>query len=91
MRFVHFPEALRTLLIGTIISVIGPIAPAAAQTIESFDPAGSIATYVYAINKNSVVTGAYSDSSHVWHGFVRSAKGAMTRFSVTGATATIAN
>lgn len=46
-----------------------------AQAINTFDPAGSIGTYAYAINSYGVITGSNSDSKHVFHAFHRKSHG----------------
>ncbi|HEX4159354.1 MAG TPA: hypothetical protein VHY79_12845 [Rhizomicrobium sp.] len=65
--------------------------PAAAARIVSFDPAGSIATYPYAINGSGAIAGYYMDSSRVSRGFLRDSSRKITSFSVSGSTSTIAD
>ncbi len=51
-------------------------------TITTFDPAGSNCTDPVAINDFGVITGGYSDSSGVYHGFLRAPNGAITKFNI---------
>ena len=56
-------------------------------TFTSFDPTGSVATFVVAalgINMEGAVTGLYVDSSGIFHGYVRAPNGTITEFNVTG-------
>jgi hypothetical protein len=53
----------------------------------SFDPTGSVATFLPAavgLNVEGSVTGLWVDSNGVFHGFVRAAKGTITSYNVTG-------
>jgi hypothetical protein len=56
-------------------------------TFTSFDPTGSVATFLPAalgLNVEGAVTGLWVDSNGVFHGFVRTANGAITEYNVTG-------
>jgi hypothetical protein len=56
-------------------------------TFTSFDPAGSVDTFLPAgigINLEGAITGVYVDASGVFHGFLRAPNGTITVYNVTG-------
>ena len=60
-----------------------------ALTITTFDPSGSIFTFVEVINNTGTIAGTFDDSSFIAHGYVRSANGTITTFDSTGSTGTL--
>jgi hypothetical protein len=63
------------------------VRPAPAQAAPSytvFDPAGSIATYGWSINKNGDIAGTWQDASTALHGFLRMSNGTLTAFDTDG-------
>ena len=60
-------------------------------TFTTFDPAGSTQTAPTSINTAGAITVDYIDANHVYHGFVRSPRGAFTTFDGPGSTVTQAN
>lgn len=56
-------------------------------TFTSFDPTGSVATFLPAalgLNVEGVVTGLWVDSNGEFHGFVRAANGTITEYNISG-------
>jgi hypothetical protein len=53
-------------------------------TFTTFGPEGSVFTNNSGINPVGTVTSFYNDASGVSHGFLRSKRGAITKFDVAG-------
>jgi hypothetical protein len=78
-------------------TVIGLTANAAATAVAGFlrtkaglvtifdVPGDTVATYAEGINSHGVITGSYSDSNDLLHGYVRSSNSGFTTFDVAGA------
>src|ERR1700733_3196601 len=58
-------------------------ASASAATYTTFDPPGSVDTSAVGVNAGGTVTGYYYDGTD-YHGFVRTADGAITTFDIAG-------
>ncbi len=67
----------------TISSADGP-----AQSIETFDVPTATLTYPTDINSAGQVTGYYTDSNGLQHGFLRDRDGAITTFDLPASTGT---
>jgi hypothetical protein len=71
------------LLCGAAIVLVSAAAAGSANAKESFttfDPKGSVYTFVAGINASGTVAGWYADSGDVAHGFVRMSDGTITVF-----------
>jgi hypothetical protein len=53
-------------------------------TFTTFDVPGAQATYAYNINDSAIITGSYTDSQDVTHGYLRAANGTFTAFDPSG-------
>jgi hypothetical protein len=62
---------------------------ASASTYVSFDVPGAVTVVPTSVNNNGQITGYYTDSQGVHHGFLRTANGSVTTFDPTGSTSTI--
>src|SRR4051812_11239039 len=63
--------------------------PASAESkIRTFDAPAATVTYAYSINNQGAVTGAFVDSNHVQHGFVRASDGTITVLDFPGSAGT---
>jgi hypothetical protein len=62
---------------------------ASASTYISFDVPGAVTVVPTSVNNNGQITGYYTDSQGVQHGFLRTANGTVTTFDPTGSTSTI--
>jgi hypothetical protein len=84
-------EAIAALVVTAFFGFMCATAPSAqAQTFTTFDALGAgtsmnQGTEPSAINDAGDTAGYYIDAANVFHGFVRTAKGAITTFDVTGA------
>jgi hypothetical protein len=59
--------------------------PAMAQSIITFDPAGSVNTFPEQNVQEGTITGSYVDANNVNHGFLRAPSGTITSFDAPGA------
>ena len=71
-------------------NLYGTVSVAPASSITTFDAPGAgtgpyLGTFAGSVNPSGVVTGIYTDSANVAHGFVRAVNGALTEFDVSGA------
>jgi hypothetical protein len=78
----HFARRLKAGCVGIAMGVplIAGAANAKAITFTSFDVPGAQATYAYNISDSGVITGSYTDSENVTHGYLRAADGTFTTF-----------
>ncbi len=71
--------------LGVCLLAFSVTAAAHEPTIISFDPPGSTLTYVFAINTEGVIAGAYQDATTLYHAFLRYPDGTFTTFDAPGA------
>jgi hypothetical protein len=76
-------HALRNLLLGAAVLAL-PAASNAATLVPVTPPEGAVATIVFGINNDNVITGSYFDADGVEHGFVGPLNGAYTTFDYGG-------
>ncbi len=74
--------------LGTVLVLAGIASNLSAQTITTFDAAGSADTEPAAINSRGQITGRYVDASSQSHGFLRECGGALIPFDVPSSTNT---
>jgi uncharacterized membrane protein len=76
-------HALRNLLLGAVVLAL-PSASTAATLVQVTPPDGAVATIVFGINKDNVITGSFFDAAGVEHGFVGPINGTYTTFDFGG-------
>ena len=60
-------------------------------TFSTFDPLGSVKTYVIGLSSKAAVAGFYFDSTGLFHGFLRTLNGTITSYDAPNAASTSAN
>ena len=89
----HLAEAAVTISLGKMADVIAAAAPSAPSTsriadtkakFTTFDPPGSVNTYVTGLNRKGWITGYFEDGGATWHGYVRTSGGGITAFDPAG-------
>src|SRR5438874_684561 len=95
MKSFYFAKRkLQLVRVATILVALAISIPVSAQSITTFDAPGAgtgpfpEGTFPYSpliINPNGAITGWYTDSAQVSHGFLRDRNGAFTTFDAPGA------
>ena len=78
-------HARGTIVLCLSILALGLSAGAGQPTFATFDPPGSVTTYVEQINPSGTIIGIYLDAGNVFHAFRRDCKGKITSYDAPAA------